>query len=64
VRARAQAIPRGLLDCESVLKGNHVPCQAVAERDESLDTDEIQVHFGDGQHVFLVELVDAVRKNG
>jgi len=64
VRARAPAIQWGLLDCKGVVEGNRVPCEAVAERDEVLDAREVYIRFGDGRHVCLVELVDAMRRNG
>ena len=51
------------MDCEAVVEGNCVPCEAVAERDEALYAEEIYVRFGDRRRVCLVELVDAVRSN-
>jgi hypothetical protein len=51
----------GLLDCEGVVEGNRVP---VAEREEALGTEEICLRFWDRQRVYLVELVDAMRRNG
>ncbi len=54
----------GVLDCEGVVEGNHTPLEAVAERDEALDAGEVYIRFGDGQLVCLVELVDAVIRNG
>jgi len=56
--------PVGLLDCKGIEEGNHVPCGAVAERDEVLGAREVYVRFGDGRHVCLVELVNAMRRNG
>jgi len=50
------------LDGEGVIEGERVACEAVAERDEALHAEEIDVCFGDGRRVCLVELVDANRR--
>jgi hypothetical protein len=51
-----------LLDGEGVVEGDRVACKAVAERDEALHAEKIDVCFGDGPRVCLVELVDVNRR--
>ena len=56
----------GLLDCEAregAVEENRVPREAVAERDEVLDAEEVYVYFGDGPRFCLVKLVNAARRN-
>ena len=53
----------GILGCEGIVEGNRVPCEAVAERDEALDSEEVYERFRYGWPVCLVALVDAVGKN-
>ena len=55
--AQVQAIRRGLLNCKGVVEENRVPCEAVAEQDE------VNVCFGYGLRVCLLELVGAVRRD-
>ena len=31
-----------------LLRGNHVPYEAIAEKDEALDSEEVYVRFGEG----------------
>jgi hypothetical protein len=54
----------GLLDRKGVVEGNRIPCEAVAEREGVLDTEEVFVRFRNGRRVQLVELVDVVRRIG
>ena len=67
MRARAPVTQRGgVLDCEGVVEGNHVPCRAIAEREEALYAEEVYASGSgmDGWRVRLVKLVDVVRRNG
>ena len=41
------------------MEDNRTLAQAVAERDEELDAGHVYVRFGDGQHVYPVELADS-----
>lgn len=54
---------RGILDCEGVVEGNHVSCEAVAERGEALEGEDVYARVRDGRCVCLVELVNVVRRN-
>jgi hypothetical protein len=66
VRAWAPVTWRGVSGLRRCCRGEHIPCGAVAEREEALDAEEVCVRFKlrDGRRVRLIELVDAVRRNG
>ena len=51
------------MDCEGIVEGNRVLCEAIPERYEALDAEEVDERFGDGLRICLVELVDAARRN-
>ena len=46
-----------------VVEGNHISCEAVAERDEVLDIEEVYESFADRWRACLVKLVNVVRRN-
>ena len=60
----------GLLDCEGVVEGNHVPCRRSlqgrrrARRGLYAEKVCVRFKFRDGRRVRLVKLVDVVRRNG
>jgi hypothetical protein len=60
---KLQQFCRQLLDYEGDVEGNHVLQERVTEQNEMLDTGEVLVCFGDGQHVCLVEPIGTVRRN-